>query len=46
MSLPTIATNWSGPTEFMTDETSYLLEVEDMIVNPSGPGRVAQVRGG
>lgn len=29
--LPTIATNWSAQTEFMTDENSYLLEVERLI---------------
>lgn len=26
--LPVIATNWSGPSEFMSRETAYLLEVE------------------
>ncbi|KAA0034642.1 group 1 family glycosyltransferase [Cucumis melo var. makuwa] len=30
MSLPVIATNWSGPTEFLTDENSYPLPVERM----------------
>ena len=30
MSLPVIATNWSGPTEYLTDENSYPLPVERM----------------
>ncbi|XP_034704134.1 uncharacterized protein LOC117928349, partial [Vitis riparia] len=30
MSLPVIATNWSGPTEYLTDENSYPLPVDRM----------------
>eukprot|EP01122_Echinamoeba_exundans_P006193 TRINITY_DN1701_c0_g1_i1.p1 TRINITY_DN1701_c0_g1~~TRINITY_DN1701_c0_g1_i1.p1 ORF type:complete len:819 (+),score=84.39 TRINITY_DN1701_c0_g1_i1:17-2473(+) len=30
MELPTIATNWSGNTAFMTAENSYLIDVESM----------------
>ena len=29
--LPTIATNWSGNTEFMTAKNSYLIEVEGLV---------------
>lgn len=43
MEMPAIATNWSGPTDFMTKDTSYLLDVEKMVPNPSGAGRMAQV---
>jgi len=32
MRLPIIATNWSGPTEFMTDDNSYPLSVEPKLV--------------
>jgi len=31
MELPTIATNWSGNTEFMTEENSYLIPVEELV---------------
>jgi len=31
MGLPTIATNWSGNTEFMTEKNSYLIEVEALV---------------
>ena len=31
---PVIATNWSGPTEYITAENGYLIEVQDMI--PAG----------
>eukprot|EP00238_Polyblepharides_amylifera_P011874 CAMPEP_0196591410 /NCGR_PEP_ID=MMETSP1081-20130531/69530_1 /TAXON_ID=36882 /ORGANISM="Pyramimonas amylifera, Strain CCMP720" /LENGTH=414 /DNA_ID=CAMNT_0041914765 /DNA_START=201 /DNA_END=1445 /DNA_ORIENTATION=+ len=31
MSLPIIATNWSGPTEYMTEENSYPLQYEGLV---------------
>jgi len=31
MELPTIATNWSGNTQFMSNENSYLIPVEKMV---------------
>lgn len=31
MGLPTIATNWSGPADILTDSTGYLLNVEKMV---------------
>jgi len=31
MELPTIATNWSGNTEFMNEENSFLVSVEEMV---------------
>jgi len=34
MELPTIATNWSGNTDFMTAENSYLISVEKMVPSP------------
>lgn len=37
MELPVIATNWSGPTEFMTEENSYPLPIEPELV-PVGKG--------
>lgn len=37
MSLPVIATNWSGQTEFLTDENSYPLPVERMSEVKEGP---------
>lgn len=37
MSLPVIATNWSGPTEYLTDENSYPLPVERMSEVLEGP---------
>ncbi|XP_010067122.1 uncharacterized protein LOC104454087 [Eucalyptus grandis] len=37
MSLPVIATNWSGPTEYLTDENSYPLPVERMSEVLDGP---------
>ncbi|XP_074304197.1 uncharacterized protein LOC141638918 [Silene latifolia] len=37
MSLPVIATNWSGPTEYLTDENSYLLPVDKMSEVAEGP---------
>lgn len=39
MSLPVIATNWSGPTEYMTEENSYPLPVERMSKVTEGPFR-------
>ncbi|XP_031380362.1 uncharacterized protein LOC116195362 [Punica granatum] len=37
MSLPLIATNWSGPTEYLTEENSYPLPVERMVEVVEGP---------
>lgn len=37
MSLPVIVTNWSGPTEYMTEENSYPLPVERMSEVVEGP---------
>ncbi|KAJ0244201.1 Mannosyltransferase [Hirschfeldia incana] len=37
MSLPVIATNWSGPTEYLTEENGYLLVVEEMSEVKGGP---------
>lgn len=37
MSLPVIATNWSGQTEFLTDENSYPLAFERMSEVKEGP---------
>ncbi|XP_015876537.3 uncharacterized protein LOC107413173 [Ziziphus jujuba] len=37
MSLPVIATNWSGPTEFLTEENSYPLLVDRMSEVMEGP---------
>ncbi|KAK9283913.1 hypothetical protein L1049_012168 [Liquidambar formosana] len=37
MSLPVIATNWSGPTEYLTEENSYLLPVDRMSEVMEGP---------
>lgn len=37
MSLPVIATNWSGPTEYLTEENSYPLPVERMSEVKEGP---------
>lgn len=37
MSLPAIATNWSGPTEFLTTENSYPLPLDDMREVKEGP---------
>lgn len=31
MALPVIATNWSGPTEFVTDDVGYLLPIEGLV---------------
>jgi len=31
MGIPTIATNWSGPTDFMTPENSFPIKVEKMV---------------
>ena len=30
MSLPVIATNWSGPTEYLTEESGYPLRVDEL----------------
>ncbi|KAI9156168.1 hypothetical protein LWI28_001643 [Acer negundo] len=37
MSLPVIATNWSGPTEYLTEENSYPLQVDRMSQVMEGP---------
>lgn len=37
MSLPVIATNWSGPTEFLTVDNSYPLPVHEMSEVKEGP---------
>lgn len=37
MSLPVIVTNWSGPTEYLTEENSYPLPVERMSEVMEGP---------
>ncbi|XXG73486.1 hypothetical protein AAC387_Pa07g2396 [Persea americana] len=37
MSLPVIATNWSGPTEFLTEENGYPLAVDRMSEVAEGP---------
>uniref|UniRef100_A0A5B7C2R1 Uncharacterized protein n=1 Tax=Davidia involucrata TaxID=16924 RepID=A0A5B7C2R1_DAVIN len=37
MSLPVIATNWSGPTEYLTEENSYPLPVDRMSEVMEGP---------
>ncbi|KAK4766170.1 hypothetical protein SAY87_007812 [Trapa incisa] len=37
MSLPVIATNWSGPTEYLTEENGYPLPVESMAEVVEGP---------
>lgn len=37
MALPVIATNWSGPTEFLSEENSFPLEVERMSEVMEGP---------
>ncbi|KAH6762627.1 UDP-Glycosyltransferase superfamily protein [Perilla frutescens var. hirtella] len=37
MSLPVITTNWSGPTEYLTDENSYPLPFDGMSVVDDGP---------
>uniref|UniRef100_A0A7N0T5Z8 Glycosyl transferase family 1 domain-containing protein n=1 Tax=Kalanchoe fedtschenkoi TaxID=63787 RepID=A0A7N0T5Z8_KALFE len=37
MSLPVIATNWSGPTEYLTEENGYPLTVDRMSEVTQGP---------
>ena len=37
MSLPVIATNWSGPTEYLTDNNSYPLPLAGMSEVKEGP---------
>lgn len=37
MELPVIATNWSGPTEFLTAENGYPLPVDRMSAVAEGP---------
>lgn len=42
MGLPIIATNWSGPTEFMTTENSYLLQYDGLEFVGQGAFRTHQ----
>jgi glycosyltransferase involved in cell wall biosynthesis len=37
MGKPVIATNWSGNTEFMTEDNSFLLNIEGLVELTSGP---------
>ncbi|XP_020222438.1 uncharacterized protein LOC109804924 [Cajanus cajan] len=37
MALPVIATNWSGPTEYLTEENGYPLPVDRMSEGTEGP---------
>ncbi|MQL77663.1 hypothetical protein Taro_010070 [Colocasia esculenta] len=37
MELPVIVTNWSGPTEYLTEENGYPLPVDRMSKVPEGP---------
>ncbi|KAL6989199.1 hypothetical protein U1Q18_014952 [Sarracenia purpurea var. burkii] len=39
MSLAVITTNWSGPTEYLTEENSYPLPMEGLSEVPEGPFR-------
>lgn len=39
MALPVIVTNWSGPTEYLNEENSYLLEVDHFSEVSEGPFR-------
>ena len=39
MGLPVIATNWSGPTAFLTVNNSYPLDIDGLEAVPSGPFR-------
>uniref|UniRef100_A0A7S0H1M3 A-kinase anchor protein 7-like phosphoesterase domain-containing protein n=1 Tax=Amorphochlora amoebiformis TaxID=1561963 RepID=A0A7S0H1M3_9EUKA len=39
MGLPVIATNWSGPTEFMTPLNSYPLKINSLVSVKNGPFR-------
>lgn len=39
MGLPIIATNWSGPTEYMTEENSFPLRIEEDLVQVGGSGK-------
>lgn len=36
MGLPVIATNWSGPTAFLTQENGYPLEFDNLVTVPDG----------
>eukprot|EP00045_Choanoeca_perplexa_P007376 m.66405 g.66405 ORF g.66405 m.66405 type:complete len:542 (+) comp14051_c0_seq1:294-1919(+) len=42
MGLPSVATNWSGPTQFMTEKTGYLIPVKKMIKAEGLPGAVPE----
>ncbi|KAL6838981.1 hypothetical protein ACP4OV_031208 [Aristida adscensionis] len=37
MELPVIVTNWSGPTEYLTDENGYPLDVDRLVEVTEGP---------
>ncbi|XP_020246975.1 LOW QUALITY PROTEIN: uncharacterized protein LOC109824738 [Asparagus officinalis] len=37
MALPVIATNWSGPTEYLTEENGYPLPIDEMSEVSDGP---------
>jgi glycosyltransferase involved in cell wall biosynthesis len=37
MEVPVIATNWSGPTEFMTEENSFPLQINGLVPVGEGP---------
>lgn len=40
MGLPAIATNWSGNTEFMLDDNSYLIPIDGLEPVPNGAFQV------
>lgn len=40
MGLPTIATNWSGPSEFMTEENSFPVPIDGVESIPKQPSSV------
>uniref|UniRef100_A0A6B2LGN6 Glycosyl transferase family 1 domain-containing protein n=1 Tax=Arcella intermedia TaxID=1963864 RepID=A0A6B2LGN6_9EUKA len=44
MALPTISTNWSGPTDFLSNEVGYLVPVSEMILHEDWKttGKLAQ----
>jgi len=37
MEVPVIATNWSGPTAFLTEDNGYPLAIDGLVTVPSGP---------
>jgi hypothetical protein len=46
MELPVIATNWSGPADFVTEESGFPLRVDKLGSSPGSPfpGQLAEVR--